>query len=158
MGLEIERKFLLKDDSWRRSADAGTSIRQGYFERAGDTTCRVRLMGGRGFLTIKGTRHGYTRSEFEYEIPPEDAAAMLEEFCGTRLVEKLRYLVSFEGALWEVDVYSGANAGLFTAEIELESEGAFPVRPPWLGDEVSDDPAYTNGALAIYPYGCWKRN
>ena len=157
MGCEIERKFLLRNGDWRRDAGPGVRFRQGYFERCGRVTCRVRLAGERGFLTIKGERSGrYARSEFEYEIPVADAEAMLAEFCGDRVVEKIRYRVPCDGRVWEVDEYLGPNAGLFTAELELDSESERFALPPWLGAEVSDDWRYSNGALAVRPYETWK--
>ena len=156
MGREIERKFLLLDDSWRSSASDSRRLVQGYFDTGpGGCTIRVRNDSGAGYLTIKGRPHGIVRSEFEYPIPMEDFAAMLREFCIPRVVEKLRYMVEFGGFSWEVDEYLGANSGLFTAEIELpEAEMVFP-RPPWLGAEISGDPRYTNGSLSRYPFKRW---
>ena len=158
MGIEIERKFLLASEAWRVSARPGIQMLQGYFERVpGFPTVRVRIAGAKAFLTVKGVVRNISRSEFEYEIPVEDAKAMLDEFCGKRIVEKTRFLVPFEGFVWEVDEYFGGNAGLFTAELELETENAeFPI-PPWLGKEVSADRRYTNGALSRNPYCGWKR-
>jgi len=155
MAIEIERKFLLASDAWRASAQPGVRMVQGYFP--GPPTVRVRIAGDKAFLTIKGACRNFSRSEFEYEIPVADAEAMLHEFCDSRIVEKVRYLVPFEGFVWEVDEYSGKNAGLFTAELELESQTAeFPL-PPWLGEDVSADRRYTNGALSRKPWLKWDR-
>ena len=156
MGVEIERKFLLATEAWRAGADGGVRMVQGYFERTPDgPTVRVRIAGDRAFLTVKGAARNLVRSEFEYAIPVADAEAMLREFCAARLVEKTRYLVPFAGAVWEVDEYHGENEGLFTAELELESEEAAFVAPPWLGREVSGDRRYTNGSLSSNPYRRW---
>lgn len=156
MGVEIERKFLLASEAWRAGADGGVRMVQGYFERTpGGPTVRVRIAGKRAFLTVKGAARNLSRSEFEYAIPVADAEAMLREFCAARLVEKTRYLVPFCGAVWEVDEYHGENEGLFTAELELESEEAAFVAPPWLGREVSGDRRYTNGSLSSNPYRRW---
>ena len=155
MGEEIERKFLVRNDSWRASADRGRHFVQGYFDGgAGAPTMRVRMIGGgEARLTIKGKPSGFRRSEFEYPIPAEDAEAMLREFCGTRVVEKIRYLVpAGDGLMWEIDEYCGLNCGLFTAEIELPSEETPFVKPRWLGKEVSGDPDYTNGSLSRRPW------
>ena len=101
---------------------------------------------------------GWSRSEFEYEIPLADAEAMLREFCGARIVEKRRYrLPAGDGLVWEVDEYFGRNEGLFTAEIELPDPESSFFRPDWLGAEVSGDPRYTNGALSRCPFDCWGR-
>ena len=157
MGKEIERKFLLESMAWRENASAPRRLLQGYFETGpAGCTLRVRNDDGRGRLTIKGRPTGFARSEFEYEIPPEDVEAMLKEFCFPRVVEKLRYLVEFGGFTWEIDEYLGLNAGLFTAEIELPDENTEFPRPPWLGAEVSGDPRYTNGALSRRPYSTWR--
>lgn len=130
---------------------------QGYFEQQpGGPSVRVRIAGKQAFLTVKGVVRNFSRSEFEYEIPVADAEAMLREFCAGKFVEKVRFLVPFEGYIWEVDEYSGDNAGLFTAELELDDENTqFPV-PPWLGEEVTADRRYGNGALSRNPYRNWR--
>ncbi|MBQ6353285.1 MAG: CYTH domain-containing protein [Lentisphaeria bacterium] len=157
MAREIERKFLLKDESWRDSAGTPRHLVQGYFETGpGGCTLRVRDDDGAGRLTIKGRPHGFARSEFEYAIPAADVAAMLAEFCASRVVEKLRYLVTYGGFTWEIDEYLGDNAGLFTAEIELPTENTEFPRPSWLGEEVSGVSRYTNGALSRHPYRLWR--
>ena len=156
MACEIERKFLLLDSSWRAAAQAPRRLVQGYFDSSRGYTLRVRDDGGVGKLTIKGRATGYSRSEFEYTIPLGDVEAMLREFCLPRVVEKLRYLVDHEGFTWEIDEYLGANAGLFTAEIELPTADAEFARPPWLGEEISGIPRYTNAALSRVPFGSWS--
>ena len=157
MAQEIERKFLLKSDEWRKTAAPPRHLVQGYFDTGtSGCTLRVRNDDGQGRLTIKGRPSGFARSEFEYAIPAVDVAEMLKEFCAPRVVEKLRYLVEFGGFEWEIDEYLGLNAGLFTAEIELPSEDADFPRPPWLGEEVSGIASYTNGALSRCPYSLWK--
>ena len=155
MGCEIERKFLLRDNSWRAAAQVPRRLVQGYFEGSRGFTLRVRDDDGVGKLTIKGRPTGYSRSEFEYTIPIGDVGEMLDEFCVPRIVEKLRYFVEYEGFVWEVDEYLGANAGLFTAEIELPAADTEFSRPPWLGEEVSGIPRYTNAALSRLPFGLW---
>lgn len=158
MAREIERKFLLRNDGWRQNAAPPRRLTQGYFDTgANGCTLRVRDDDGQGRLTIKGRPNGFARSEFEYAIPAADVAEMIKEFCASRVVEKLRYLVEFGGFEWEIDEYLGLNAGLFTAEIELPSEDTEFPRPPWLGEEVSGIASYTNGALSRLPYSLWKK-
>ena len=162
MGIEIERKFLLKDESWRNQvSELPETLTQGYFLRApGGPTVRVRIADDRAFLTIKGRsrgNEGVERSEFEYRLPVPDAAAMLEEFCGTRVVKKLRYFLPADNGLcWEIDEYLEENQGLFTAEIELPAPDTPFERPLWLGEEVSGDSRYGNGALSVKPYSQWE--
>ena len=156
MGTEIERKFLVRDEGWRSHADAGTPYRQGYLVSTPNCTVRIRIAGERGFLTVKGATAGVTRSEFEYPVPLDDAARMLEDLCDGPAIDKIRYLVDEAGARWEVDVFVGANEGLVLAEIELAHENEVFSRPRWLGEEVSYDPRYFNAQLAQHPYRSWS--
>ncbi len=155
MAVEIERKFLVESEAWRAEADGGQEIRQGYLVAERERSVRVRLRAGRGTLTIKGEARGAVRSEFEYEIPAKDAAGLLDEIALTPLIEKTRYLVRIGDATFEIDVFSGDNAGLVVAEIELEDEDAAFPRPAWLGEEVTDDPRYLNAMLFRHPYSQW---
>lgn len=147
MGREIERKFRVAGDGWR--TDSGVRFRQGYLSTEKERTVRVRTEGTRAVLTVKGITRGVTRSEFEYEIPMEDADAMLDSLCERPLIEKRRHKV-------EVDEFSGDNEGLVIAEVELESPDQPFERPDWLGDEVSDDPRYYNANLVKEPYSMWR--
>ena len=154
MGTEIERKFLVRDDSWRAAATESRGLRQGYLAIDGQCTVRVRTDGEEAWLTIKGPQAGLARAEFEYRIPCEDADALLG-LCRGRLVEKVRHLVLLGGHVWEIDEFSGANAGLVVAEIELDRVDESFERPEWLGDEVSSDARYLNANLSSKPYGSW---
>ena len=154
MGLEIERKFLVTGTAWRVLA-AGVLTRQGYLSSAAERTVRVRIAGDQGFLTVKGKSRGLSRAEFEYAIPVEDAAAMLDGLCEKPLIEKTRYLVPFGAHTWEVDEFHGANAGLVVAEVELASADDEPALPPWVGREVSLDPRYFNANLVKSPFTTW---
>lgn len=153
MAKEIERKFLIRDDSWKQ--DDGTLLRQGYLNRDKGRTIRVRLAGSKGFLTVKGETIGATREEFEYEIPPEDAVVLLDEICEKPLIEKRRYRVEYGSVIFEIDEFFGENEGLVLAEVELEDESQQVPRPPWLGEEVTDDPRYFNSNLVAHPYRNW---
>ena len=151
MGIEIERKFLVEGDAWKAVAGEGLACRQGYLDSGKGTTVRVRIIGERAYLTIKGATSGITRSEFEYEIPVPDAESLLA-LCDGQEVEKTRHFVEYGGMTWELDVFSGRNEGLVMAEIELEAEGQSFELPPWVGVEVSADPRYRNGHLARHPF------
>jgi adenylate cyclase len=155
MGIEVERKFLVSDESWRDGVTSSTRIVQGYIAQTGSATVRVRVKGDRGFLTIKGLSVGVSRSEFEYEVPVADALAMLDELAQGPVIDKVRHLVPVGGHVWEVDVFAGENAPLVMAEVELaDSQEAFD-RPDWAGVEVSDDQRYFNVNLARSPYSTW---
>ena len=154
MGLEIERKFLVIGTAWQTLA-AGALTRQGYLSSAAERTVRVRIAGDQGFLTVKGKSRGLSRAEFEYAIPVEDAAAMLDRLCEKPLIEKTRYRVPFGAHTWEVDEFHGANAGLVVAEVELASADEEPALPPWVGREVSQDARYFNANLVKRPFTTW---
>jgi adenylate cyclase len=154
MAQEIERKFLVAGASWKDGA-TGTLIRQGYLSSVKERTVRVRVAGGKAFLTIKGVNRGVTRTEFEYPIPVDDAAAMLDALCEHPLIEKTRWVVPFKGLTWEVDEFHGENAGLVVAEVELPTEETEPALPPWVREEVSSDPRYFNANLAKNPFANW---
>jgi CYTH domain-containing protein len=154
MGKEIERKYLINDDSWRQGA-SGTTYRQGYLSTVKERTVRVRTIDDKGFLTIKGITIGATRREYEYEIPTADANEMLDELCEKPIIEKTRFKISHAGLTWEIDEFSGVNQGLIVAEVELESEDQNIDFPPWVGVEVSGDPRYFNSNLIAKPYANW---
>ncbi|MBU8871951.1 MAG: CYTH domain-containing protein [Gemmatimonadales bacterium] len=157
MGMEIERKFLIVADTWRSLAE-GTFFRQGYLNSSKERTVRVRTMGTRAALTIKGLATGAVRQEFEYEIPFSDAKELLE-LCEQPLIEKTRYRIPHEGLVWEVDEFHGLNEGLIVAECELESADQADQdmnKPDWVGEEVTGDSRYFNSSLITKPFSDWK--
>ena len=113
---EIERKFLVRSDAWKQGGKP-TRITQGYLSRVNERVVRVRLAGGKGWITVKGKSHGPRRKEFEYEIPPAHAAEMLDQLCERPLLDKLRYRIPVGDMVWEVDEFLGENAGLVVAEV-----------------------------------------
>ncbi len=145
--IEIERKFLVKDEIHEvLKYLEPKSIRQGYLMDENGQTVRVRTKGDKGFLTIKGKTSGISRTEFEYEIPYEDAINLLDHFCKWEL-SKDRYAIQVAGKTWDVDVFHGRHEGLILAEIELENEQEAFEQPNWLSEEVSHDPRYYNSNL-----------
>ena len=154
MAKEIERKFLIKSGAWQPQVD-GTKIRQGYLSSLKERVVRVRTKGAKAFITIKGITKGITRSEFEYEIPVEDADLLLTNLCEQPLVEKTRYNEEHNGHVWEIDMFFGANKGLVVAEVELTEENEKLEIPVWVGEEVSSDPRYFNSNLIQNPYCKW---
>lgn len=154
MALEIERKFLVEPELWKPEAD-GLLYRQGYLSVQPERSVRVRVAGDQARLTVKGSSAGLSRLEFEYPIPLDDAAVLLERVCLRPLIEKTRYRHRFGGHVWEIDVFHGENAGLIIAEIEIADEAESFERPPWIGKEVSSDPRYFNASLAVRPFRRW---
>jgi len=156
MAKEIERKFLVAGEEWKRGV-TGVAYRQGYLSTVKERTVRVRTVGDKGFLTIKGITIGVSRSEFEYSIPTEDANALLNDLCERPLIEKTRYKIQQGGLTWEIDEFFGENQGLIVAEVELKDEHQAFDRPPWIGQEVSGDPRYFNSNLIKTPYTRWQK-
>jgi adenylate cyclase len=155
VGVEIERKFLLKGDAWRTLAQP-VLLRQGYLSTDPARTVRVRIEGTAGTLTIKGKNSGATRGEWEYPVPVLDATELLDTLCQRPLVEKYRRRIEYQGHTWEVDEFLGENAGLAVAEIELASEDEAFDKPDWIGEEVTGDARYYNSSLIRTPYSTWK--
>ncbi len=155
MATEIERKFLLRDASWRDTADRGTRFRQGYLIGAERASVRVRIEGDKANLNIKSATLGIHRQEYEYPIPLEEAEELLDTLCEQPQIIKTRYLVPFSQHTWEIDVFSGDNEGLVVAEVELGAEDEPFERPPWIGEEVSGDTRYYNVCLIKHPYKDW---
>jgi adenylate cyclase len=155
MGKEIERKFLVDPYGAWREAEA-KFYRQGYLQRTIERTVRVRTAGERAFLTIKGHSEGAARLEFEYEIPVAEANELLDVLCERPLIEKTRRTLSYANLVWEVDEFFGDNADLIVAEVELQDEAQPIILPPWVGDEVTQDPRYYNANLVQNPYCLWR--
>jgi adenylate cyclase len=154
VSLEIERKFLVRDQQWK-SLGQGALLRQGYLSSQPDRIVRVRIEGESAMLTIKGRTVGATRGEWEYPIPVEDANSFLNELCEKPIIEKYRYRIRHEGMIWEVDEFLGDNAGLVVAEIELEAEDQAFEKPQWVGEEVTHDARYFNANLLKRPFSSW---
>jgi len=156
MPLEIERKFLVKDD-FKPEAVKSIRIVQGYLSSLPERTVRVRIKDEKGFLTIKGKPNATAMSRFEWEkeIPKEEALELLK-ICEPGTIRKTRYLVpSQEGLFFEVDEFYDANEGLILAEIEVPHEDYSFSRPKWLGEEVTGDVRYYNSYLVKHPFKTW---
>lgn len=154
--IEIERKFLVKNDTFIDQASTKKYISQGYLNSDPLRTVRVRTKGDQAFLTIKGqsSASGMSRFEWEKEIAVDEAKALLS-LCESGIIEKTRYEIYFEKHTFEVDVFHGLNDGLIIAEIELETEMETFTIPDWLGIEVTGDKRYYNSYLSQLPFSTW---
>lgn len=148
--IEIERKFLVKDDSWKKDVKKSYNIEQGYPSFGP----RVRIRDDEAFLTIKTKKSDITNYEWEYEIPVSDAREMMD-LADIKLT-KTRHLVDVDSHTWELDVFHGSNDGLIICEIELSSEDETFTKPDWLGEEVSGDKRYSNKQIAKKPFSTWQ--
>ena len=156
MALEIERKFLVKDDSYKAMAYSASRIAQGYICSARGRTVRVRIRDEKGYLTIKGPAdsEGLGRYEWEKEIPIQEAQELMR-LCEPGMIDKTRYLVKSGKHVFEVDEFYGENEGLTIAEVELESADESYEKPDFIGEEVTGDVRYYNSFLMKNPFTRW---
>lgn len=155
MGIEIERKFLV-DQSKLPALKKGQFISQGYIQTLDNTAVRARVKGKKGYLTIKSEGTDLSRFEYEYKIPCEDAKAIIQNLCAGQCIKKTRYEYRLDNHVWEIDVFSGDNAGLIIAEVELASETEKVALPDWVSEEVTEQARFYNMQLIKHPYKHWK--
>lgn len=156
MAQEIERKFLVKNEDFKKEATVKTRIIQGYLSSIPERAVRVRVNGSKGFITIKGIGNatGATRYEWEKEIPLTEANELLK-ICEPGLIDKMRFEVKVGIHTFEIDEFYGENQGLIIAEVELSAENEEFSKPTWLGEEVTGDVKYYNVVLMKFPYNKW---
>ena len=152
-GLEIERKFLVVGDDYKRQAFSSSRIKQGYICSERGRTVRVRIRDSRGYLTIKGPSEngGLSRYEFEREITLDEAEHLMQ-LCEPGVIDKTRYLVKLGNHTFEVDEFYGENEGLVMAEVELGAEDESFEKPDFIGLEVTGDRRYYNSQLRLHPF------
>lgn len=155
MAIEIERKFLLKNDSWRDAVADSIYFKQGYLVGSEKASMRVRIEGDKANINIKSVTLGITRKEYEYSIPLTDADEILNDLCANNVIAKVRHYVYVDKHKWEIDEFKSDNQGLIVAEIELNHEQEGFIRPSWLGKEVSHEKKYYNSLLINNPYKNW---
>ncbi|MGN0220026.1 MAG: CYTH domain-containing protein [Muribaculaceae bacterium] len=148
MAKEIERKYLVTSTDYRDMASRVRHITQAYLSTDPRSTVRLRIIDGRGKLTVKGITRGATRDEWEFDIPADDACDMIEACACSKIIDKDRYIVDYEGHRWEVDEFHGEHEGLVVAEIELGDEAERFEKPGFIGREVTGDTRYYNSSLA----------
>jgi adenylate cyclase len=143
MAVEIERTFLLANDSWRQLSTGCQRLTDGLVAASDDHKVRIRQYGNlRATITVKSKKSGIVRAEFEYEIPFGDAEDMLAHHCRPVVLQKTRHYVPHGGFTWEIDVYEGLLAGIVLAEVELERADIIVPIPAWIGQEVTGMPEY----------------
>lgn len=155
MSKEIERKFLVKNDEWKKLGKT-EFYQQAYLVIENSKTIRIRTIGNTAFLTIKSSAINFSRDEFEYQIPIEDAKYMIENICEKPAIEKYRTKIEINDCIWEIDEFVGENEGLIVAEVELKSENQKIDLPDWIGQEVTGDHRYNNSYLVKHPFKDWR--
>ena len=154
--LEIERKFLVTSDSYKKEAFTKKRIIQGYLSSNPERTVRVRIKENKAYLTIKGNSNasGMSRFEWEKEISVDEANNLLL-LCEKGVIDKTRFEVKVGNHIYEIDEFYSENEGLEMAEIELQSETELFEKPDWLGEEVTNDNRYYNSYLSKNPFKNW---
>ena len=155
MPVEIERKFLLKNDSWRQHIEHSARIRQGYLGAIAKASVRIRVEGDKANINIKSAELTMRRMEYEYSIPLDEANEMLDKLCESPQIDKQRHIVKHGQHVWEIDEFFGDNAGLIVAEVELAAENESFAVPDWAGADVTHDPRYYNVNLVKHPFKNW---
>ena len=153
MPLEIERKFLVFSNDYKLSAKT-VDIKQAYLSIDKNMAIRARVEGIQASINIKSKKSERVNHEFEYVIPLDEARSLIR-MSPYLVIEKTRHIVKYEGKTWEVDKFHGNNSRLTVAEIELDDENEVFEKPPWLGEEVTDDYRYLNSKLAKKPFSSW---
>ncbi len=156
MPLEIEHKFLLKNNDWKKDIHKSVEYKQGYLISDNKRSIRIRVSNDKAWINIKSSTIGIHRQEYEYQIPLDEGLEILNTLCEKPLIEKTRHLVNCKQHTWEIDVFTGDNKGLIIAEIELTEIGETFYKPAWVDKEVSNDLRYYNNNLCKNPYKNWK--
>ena len=156
MSVEIERKFLVKNNDFKSESYSEKHIKQGYLNSDKNRTVRIRIANEKAFMTIKGKSNatGTTRFEWEKEITKEEAEDLLL-LCEPSIIEKTRYLVKVGNHIFEVDEFYGDNRGLVIAEVELNNEDETFTKPAWLNEEVTGNVKYYNSSISKIPFKDW---
>jgi len=156
MALEIEHKFLLKNNDWKKNISKSTQFKQGYLVSDEKRSLRIRVSDNEAWINIKSATIGTHRMEYEYSIPLTEGLEILNSLCEKPIIEKTRHLVPYKQHIWEIDVFIGDNEGLIVAEVELSAIGESFDIPAWVGKEVTEDLRYYNNNLCQHPYKNWK--
>lgn len=154
--IEIERKFLVKNETYKSESIKKQLITQGYLSSDPKRSVRIRICEQNAYITIKGqtSESGTSRYEWEKEINIEDAKQLML-LCREGVVTKIRHLIPFKNHTFEVDEFLKDNSGLVIAEVELSNENEDFERPRWLGKEVTGIKKYYNSQLSQNAYVNW---
>ncbi len=155
MALEIERRFLIKNDNWRKFITNKIFIEQGYLSKTiDDWIIRIRLTGKDFKITLKKHIESFTNFEFEYSIPQKDGEIIMSNISNT--IKKERFFLEIEKKSWIIDCFKENNYPLEIAEIELSSEDEDLSLPSFISKEITGMKHYSNFRLANKPFSEWK--
>ena len=151
MGIEIERRFLVKSEDWKSKVILTQDIRQAYLNSSVDEwATRIRIINNNAaYITLKSSLNGLVNNEFEYSIPIKDAIELIK--LSKYKIIKTRYQLKINNKTWVVDLFDGSNFSLKIAEIELISESEEIQVPSWCGKEITGLKLLSNASLAKIP-------
>ena len=157
MALEIERRFLLKNDNWKEFITKKIYIEQGYLSKSlDDWIIRIRFSGKKSKITLKKYIKGFTNFEFEYSIPRSDAKTIMSNLSST--IKKERFFLEYDKKSWTIDSFKENNYPLEIAEIELSDEKEDLLLPSFISKEITGLTHYSNFNLANNPFSEWKED
>ncbi|MBO6974934.1 MAG: adenylate cyclase [Prochlorococcus marinus CUG1435] len=155
MALEIERRFLIKNDDWKTFITKKIFIEQGYLSKSlDDWIIRIRLTGKDFKIALKKHIESFTNFEFEYSIPQKDGETIMSNLSNT--IKKERFFLEFEKKSWIIDCFKGNNYPLKIAEIELSEEEEDFILPSFISKEITGLKHYSNFSLSNKPFSEWK--
>ena len=155
MALEIERRFLIKNDNWKEFITNKISIEQGYLSKSlDDWIIRIRFTGKDFKIALKKHIESFTNFEFEYTIPRKDGETIMSNLSNT--IQKERFFLKVEKKSWIIDCFQENNYPLEIAEIELSNEEEHLSLPSFISKEITGLKHYSNFSLANKPFSQWK--
>ena len=155
MALEIERRFLLKNDNWKEFITEKIFIEQGYLSETIDNwIIRIRFTGKEFKIAFKKNIKSFTNFEFEYSIPQKDGETIMSNLSHT--IKKERFFLEVEKTSWIIDCFKENNYPLEIAEIELSNENEELSLPSFISKEITGLTHYSNFSLANKPFSTWK--
>ena len=154
MALEIERRFLIKNNHWKEFVTKKIFIEQGYLSQSSnDWIIRIRFTGKDFKITIKKHIENFTNFEFEYSIPRKDGEIIMSNLSHT--IKKERFYLEVEKKPWIIDCFKGYNYPLEIAEIELSNEKEDLILPNFISKEITGLKHYSNFSLVNKPFSKW---
>ena len=155
MALEIERRFLIKNDNWKKFITKKIFIEQGYLSKSLDYwISRIRFTGKDFKIALKKHIESFTNFEFEYSIPQKDGETIMSNLSNT--IKKERFFLEVEKKSWIIDCFKDKNYPLVIAEIELSNEKEELNLPSFISKEITGLIHYSNFSLANKPFSKWK--
>ena len=156
MCIEIERRFLIKNNDWEKLISRKTNIVQGYLSSFSEYwIVRLRSEDDLFKLTLKKYITKSKNFEFEYEIPKEEGEMIISEIKNPIIKE--RFYLRFKEKEWIIDRFKGKNFPLEIAEVELKAIDERIHLPDFLSTEITGLRKFSNFELSNKPFSHWNK-